>query len=600
PALTPCGKEVESRRCHHQEAAMINKVIGTFNLLFYGLIAPAVMDRPLGGAATATLLAADRREPAMAPCTKEVKAAMINKVFGTFNLLFYGLIAPAVMDRLLGGAALAALLAADRREPAMAPRAREEGSSRCHHQESSYVKQGHWHRNLLFYRLIAPAVMDRPLGGTAPATLQAAGKRDRAAAIIRKAALINKVIGTFNSLFYGLIAPAVMDQPALTPCGKEVESRRCHHQEAAMINKVIGTFNLLFYGLIAPAVMDQPALTPCGKEVESRRCHHQEAAMINKVIGTFNLLFYGLIAPAVMDRLLGGAALAALLAADRREPAMAPRAREEGSSRCHHQESSYVKQGHWHRNLLFYGILAPAVMDRPLGGTAPATLLAAGKRDRAAAIIRKAAMINKHRLLWTVHSAALLLPLYWLLKDESPRWLHAQSKWDHAAAIIKKAAMINKKPINEELMKALDQESKKEETVKSNAWLQLLRSKVLIFRFLTCCWCWIAVAFVYYGLTINSVALSGDKYVNFALNMAMEVVASLLIMMALERFGRKWSIFVAFLVCGAACVTPFFVCEYNLVKRNSANQSFTLIYITILYYTVYALALINTNRAVVA
>ncbi|CAH0399952.1 unnamed protein product [Chilo suppressalis] len=166
---------------------------------------------------------------------------------------------------------------------------------------------------------------------------------------------------------------------------------------------------------------------------------------------------------------------------------------------------------------------------------------------------------NWRRLLWTIHSAALLLPLYWLLVDESPRWLQAQGKRDRAAAIIRKAAMINKKPINEELMKALDQESKKEETVKSNAWLQLLRSKVLIFRFLTCCWCWIAVAFVYYGLTINSVALSGDKYVNFALNMAMEVVASLLIMMALERFGRKWSIFVAFLVCGAACVTPFFV-----------------------------------------
>lgn len=118
----------------------------------------------------------------------------------------------------------------------------------------------------------------------------------------------------------------------------------------------------------------------------------------------------------------------------------------------------------------------------------------------------------------------------------------------------------------------LETEVKKEEiTVKQNPWLSLLKSRVLMMRFAACCWCWVAVAFVYYGLTINSVALSGDKYVNFALNMSMEIVASLLIMMALERFGRKWTIFVAFLLCGVACVIPFFVCK-------SSKFTYTMIY----------------------
>lgn len=94
-----------------------------------------------------------------------------------------------------------------------------------------------------------------------------------------------------------------------------------------------------------------------------------------------------------------------------------------------------------------------------------------------------------------------------------------------------------------------------------NPWLELMRSPVLMWRFLVCSWCWVAAAFVYYGLTINSVSLSDDKYTDFALSMAMEVVASLLLMMALERFGRKKSIFLSFLLCGTACVLPLCICK---------------------------------------
>lgn len=117
--------------------------------------------------------------------------------------------------------------------------------------------------------------------------------------------------------------------------------------------------------------------------------------------------------------------------------------------------------------------------------------------------------------------------------------------------------------LKDDIMKALEKTSTIQESQpKVNPWMNLLKSRVLIGRFAVCSWCWIATTFVYYGLTINSVSLSGDKYVNFALNMAMEVVASLLLMMALERFGRKRSIFVSFLLCGVACVTPFFICKF--------------------------------------
>ncbi|XP_049872467.1 organic cation transporter protein-like [Pectinophora gossypiella] len=164
------------------------------------------------------------------------------------------------------------------------------------------------------------------------------------------------------------------------------------------------------------------------------------------------------------------------------------------------------------------------------------------------------------RLLVVIHTPALLLPLYWLLVDESARWLHVTGKTDKTAAVIRKAARWNKITLDEEVMKSLEKDCQKTESQpRGNPWASLLRSRVLLGRFAVCCWCWVATTFVYYGLTINSVSLSGDKYVNFALNMSMEVVASLLIMMALERFGRRRSIFIAFLLCGVACVTPYFV-----------------------------------------
>lgn len=48
------------------------------------------------------------------------------------------------------------------------------------------------------------------------------------------------------------------------------------------------------------------------------------------------------------------------------------------------------------------------------------------------------------RLLLLVHGAALLLPLYRLLVDESARWLHATGRRRDAARVLRKAARWNK------------------------------------------------------------------------------------------------------------------------------------------------------------
>lgn len=125
---------------------------------------------------------------------------------------------------------------------------------------------------------------------------------------------------------------------------------------------------------------------------------------------------------------------------------------------------------------------------------------------------------------------------------------------------------VMKQVVSEETADAGEREREKESAARA-LW-RVVRSRALRARLALCAWSWVAVAFVYYGLTINSVALAGDKYVNFALNMAMEVVASLLLAMALERLGRRRAVCGAFLLCGAACVAPFFIGTYSQRGRS--------------------------------
>lgn len=50
-----------------------------------------------------------------------------------------------------------------------------------------------------------------------------------------------------------------------------------------------------------------------------------------------------------------------------------------------------------------------------------------------------------------------------------------------------------------------------------------VKSRILLFRFVVIVYNWIANAFVYYGLSLNSTQLSGNKYLNYALVCLIEI-----------------------------------------------------------------------------
>ena len=71
---------------------------------------------------------------------------------------------------------------------------------------------------------------------------------------------------------------------------------------------------------------------------------------------------------------------------------------------------------------------------------------------------------------------------------------------------------------------------------------------------------WSVINLCYYGLTMNSVNLNGDLFINTILGVLIEAPGYLLAMLTMDRFGRK----------------PILViCQLGKVSKNQKIQSYT-------------------------
>lgn len=161
----------------------------------------------------------------------------------------------------------------------------------------------------------------------------------------------------------------------------------------------------------------------------------------------------------------------------------------------------------------------------------------------------------------------LMLPIVWLV-PESVRWLVTNGKIATARPIIIKAANMNKIKLCEDSLHALDSPSNQKATTQllpvdtksaPNTFATVLQSRVLAIRLAVNICIWFMIKLVYFGMTIQSMSLVGNKYVNFIVVSAVELPATLMSSLLMERMGRKWSLFAALLLTGTACVATDFV-----------------------------------------
>ncbi|CAG9090869.1 unnamed protein product [Plutella xylostella] len=166
------------------------------------------------------------------------------------------------------------------------------------------------------------------------------------------------------------------------------------------------------------------------------------------------------------------------------------------------------------------------------------------------------------KLTMVLYSPMFVLVTYRFIIPESHRWLRSKNKHKEANETIQRAARINGRDIRDKSMNNLlfELNEKRSDPVVNKKTLkeepllkQIVRSPIMLRRCLTTPVWWACTTFVYYGLSINSVRLSGNMYHNYVLTAGAEVPGYWLAVLLLQRLGRRSTLLAGYVTCVACC-----------------------------------------------
>ncbi|XP_052891995.1 organic cation transporter protein-like [Anopheles moucheti] len=189
----------------------------------------------------------------------------------------------------------------------------------------------------------------------------------------------------------------------------------------------------------------------------------------------------------------------------------------------------------------------------------------------------------------------LSLPLLYTTA-ESVRWLLSKSRKDEAFKILKRAATVNGKSLSQVALakfNSTDNKSNSAKSLDSKTYAHLMREALnnpgLVLRVINCSFCWLTNTMVYFGLSLNSVSLSGNKYLNFILVSLIELPGFFLMQLILDRAGRKKTLFATLVLSGLFCIISVFITDapaLNLTLFLLSKLSITMAFGTLYIYTV--------------
>lgn len=192
----------------------------------------------------------------------------------------------------------------------------------------------------------------------------------------------------------------------------------------------------------------------------------------------------------------------------------------------------------------------------------------------------------------------MILFIYYWIVPESVRWLLSKKKNKRAIKIIKRAAKVNGVKISEALQKQFGELEAAEdnpeaslnqiEASKNEIWEAIkgmLSTRVLCLRILVLLYNFAINALVYFGLSLNSVSLSGNQYFNFVLVSIVEIPGYYLGLVTIDKYGRVASFVASMFLCGVTCAacgyaeTVWIQIALFLIGKLGITCSFSIIYV---------------------
>lgn len=191
------------------------------------------------------------------------------------------------------------------------------------------------------------------------------------------------------------------------------------------------------------------------------------------------------------------------------------------------------------------------------------------------------------RMFSIITSVPLLLAVFTpFLVPESARWLVSQGKIDRAVEIMQEIANINRRQVDPVIYEQFKsscnairkfEASKKHYSILDVMALPRLR-KILILLIIM----WMTISLVFDGHARNVGSLGLDLFVTHTVGTATELPSDLLLVIMIDKWGRRWPSVGALVIGGIfsllATVVPYGVYSASLaiLGRASANFSYNL------------------------
>ncbi|NXU18930.1 S22A3 protein, partial [Pardalotus punctatus] len=149
----------------------------------------------------------------------------------------------------------------------------------------------------------------------------------------------------------------------------------------------------------------------------------------------------------------------------------------------------------------------------------------------------------------------LFLLYYWVV-PESPRWLLTRQKGEKALKIMRNIAKHNGKFLSPHYSEITISNE-----VSNPSFLDLVRTPQMRRNTLILMYAWFTSALIYQGLVMRLGIIGGNLYLDFFISGAVELPAAFLIIVTIDRIGRRLPFAMSNIVASIACLITAFLPE---------------------------------------